>query len=257
MGLRFRKSFKIAPGVKVNLNKRSTSVTFGGKVFHHTISSTGKRTSSASIPGTGIYYTKTSGKKKTAKRGATPRRTVPKAPKNHRPKNTQKWYTRTGWIIFFLIFLSPLGIYLMWRYKKGWNKISKVSISILCSFWFIILLASAANPEPASPSSQMQDETISTESESLMDTETETSAPETVATEALIIETQVPETTPPLTEAPAPETEAQTEYVEKVWINDTGEKYHRRSDCSGMKNSYQVTKDEAISMGKEACKKCY
>ena len=53
MSLRFRKSFKIAPGVKLNLNKKSTSVTFGGKGFHHTISSSGRKTTSVGIPGTG------------------------------------------------------------------------------------------------------------------------------------------------------------------------------------------------------------
>ena len=54
MGLRFRKSIKIAPGVKINLNKKSTSVTFGGKGVHYTASSTGKKTASVGIPGTGI-----------------------------------------------------------------------------------------------------------------------------------------------------------------------------------------------------------
>lgn len=63
MGLRFRKSLKIAPGVKLNLNKKSTSVTFGGKGVHHTISSTGKRTSTVGIPGTGLSYSKTSNSK--------------------------------------------------------------------------------------------------------------------------------------------------------------------------------------------------
>ena len=61
MGLRFRKSFKVAPGVKVNLNKKSTSVTFGGKGFHKTYSSSGKKTTSVGIPGTGAYYTTSSG----------------------------------------------------------------------------------------------------------------------------------------------------------------------------------------------------
>lgn len=50
MGLRFRKSFKIAPGVRLNLNKKSTSVTFGGKGFHHTISSTGKKQQRLEFP---------------------------------------------------------------------------------------------------------------------------------------------------------------------------------------------------------------
>lgn len=61
MGFRFRKSFKIAPGVRLNLNKKSTSLTFGGKGLHYTINSSGKKTASAGIPGTGLYYTESSG----------------------------------------------------------------------------------------------------------------------------------------------------------------------------------------------------
>lgn len=40
MGLRFRRSIKIAPGVRVNLNKKSASVTFGPKGLKHTVSTT-------------------------------------------------------------------------------------------------------------------------------------------------------------------------------------------------------------------------
>ena len=49
MGLRFRKSFKVAPGVKVNLNKKSTSVTFGGKGVHKTFQNNVAGGSSASL----------------------------------------------------------------------------------------------------------------------------------------------------------------------------------------------------------------
>ena len=65
MGLRFRKSVKIAPGIKLNFGRKSHSVTFGGKGFHHTISSTGRKTTTAGIPGTGISYSTSSGGKKT------------------------------------------------------------------------------------------------------------------------------------------------------------------------------------------------
>lgn len=41
MGFRFHKSVKIAPGVKVNFNKKSSSITFGGKGAHYTINSKG------------------------------------------------------------------------------------------------------------------------------------------------------------------------------------------------------------------------
>src|SRR5699024_4713661 len=62
------KSVKIAPGVRVNFNKKSTSVSFGGKGVRHTISSTGRRTSSVGIPGSGLYYTKSSSAKKSRNR---------------------------------------------------------------------------------------------------------------------------------------------------------------------------------------------
>ncbi|WP_108398901.1 DUF4236 domain-containing protein [Devosia submarina] len=56
MGFRFRRSFKIAPGVRLNLNSKSTSVRIGPKGFGYTISSNGKKRVTASIPGTGISY---------------------------------------------------------------------------------------------------------------------------------------------------------------------------------------------------------
>lgn len=73
MGWRFRKSFKIAPGIKLNLNKKSTSVTFGTRGAHYTINSKGKRTKSIGFPGTGISYVETSGEEKS---------TVPSSPSN-------------------------------------------------------------------------------------------------------------------------------------------------------------------------------
>ncbi|MEG0855476.1 MAG: DUF4236 domain-containing protein [Terrisporobacter sp.] len=56
MGLRFRKSIKICKGVSVNFGKKSTSLSFGTNGLRYTVSSTGKRTASAGIPGTGLYY---------------------------------------------------------------------------------------------------------------------------------------------------------------------------------------------------------
>lgn len=76
MGLRFRKSFKVAPGVKINLGKKSSSVTFGGKGMHYTVNSKGKTTKSVDIPGTGIYYTESSGGG-TKKETITPPPSVP------------------------------------------------------------------------------------------------------------------------------------------------------------------------------------
>ena len=61
MGLKFRKSIKVAPGVKLNLNTKSSSVTLGTKGAHCTVNTTGKKTTSVGIPGTGISYVSTTG----------------------------------------------------------------------------------------------------------------------------------------------------------------------------------------------------
>ncbi|EOS40593.1 hypothetical protein C808_00648 [Lachnospiraceae bacterium M18-1] len=63
MGIRYRKSIKIAPGVKINLNKKSASVTFGGKGYHKTFNSNGQTTTSVNLPVKGMSYTDRKGKK--------------------------------------------------------------------------------------------------------------------------------------------------------------------------------------------------
>ncbi|WP_078662396.1 DUF4236 domain-containing protein [Streptomyces bicolor] len=52
MPLTFRKSFRILPGVRLNINRRSWSITTGGgNSPRHTRSSTGRRTTSVDLPG--------------------------------------------------------------------------------------------------------------------------------------------------------------------------------------------------------------
>ena len=136
MGLRFRKSIKIAPGVKINLNKKSTSVTFGGKGVHYTASSTGKKTASVGIPGTGISYTQTTGQsskqKKTNKGGSQPMPTAPQA--NFQDPDHKKWYQKTGWII---------ALFLMWKYTN-WKKPIK---GIITALILIIALSGIVSPD--------------------------------------------------------------------------------------------------------------
>ena len=61
MGLRVRKSIRLAKGVRVNLGKTGASLSFGVRGLRQTINLNGKRTTSIGIPGTGISYVKTSG----------------------------------------------------------------------------------------------------------------------------------------------------------------------------------------------------
>ena len=73
MGTRFRRSFKVAPGVRVNLNKKSASISFGPKGLKHTVSTTGKSHTTVGIPGTGLSYTTSSGGKSGAQRPTSPK----------------------------------------------------------------------------------------------------------------------------------------------------------------------------------------
>lgn len=56
MGFRFRKSFKVAPGVKLNLGKKSAGLSFGGKHGGVSFNSKSGARMRVSIPGTGISY---------------------------------------------------------------------------------------------------------------------------------------------------------------------------------------------------------
>lgn len=56
MGWNFRKSIRLAPGLRINLGKRGASVTVGKRGLTTTFGSSGTRTT-VGLPGTGISYT--------------------------------------------------------------------------------------------------------------------------------------------------------------------------------------------------------
>ncbi len=56
MSLRYRRSVKLGKGLKLNLTKTGVGLTVGGKGAHYSVHSSGRRTTSVGIPGTGLYY---------------------------------------------------------------------------------------------------------------------------------------------------------------------------------------------------------
>lgn len=56
MGFRFRKVISVLPGVKINLSKSGVSTSLGGKGATVNVGSSGKRTFTLGIPGTGLSY---------------------------------------------------------------------------------------------------------------------------------------------------------------------------------------------------------
>ncbi len=57
MGLRIRKSIKIAPGIRLNFGKKGISTSIGGRGIGVTFGPTGT-TTHIGIPGTGVSYVK-------------------------------------------------------------------------------------------------------------------------------------------------------------------------------------------------------
>lgn len=64
MAFRFRKSFKIAKGVRVTFGKTGVGLSIGKRGLRHNIHSSGRRTSTVGIPGSGVSYVKNHSKKK-------------------------------------------------------------------------------------------------------------------------------------------------------------------------------------------------
>lgn len=224
MGLRFRKSIKIAPGVRLNLGKKSFGVSFGVKGMRHTISSTGKRTTSVGIPGSGLSYTHTHGNKKASKNTTT---------KTRQGGNMKKQNAPT--------ICKNCGAELSSNAKVCRHCRAKVKKPVHKKWWFwvlvIALLGSCVgkSEEPAE-----QNDNIGNSADTVFsdDTPIEQNEPEEVP---LIVEQEEPEEI----ETPIDESTAETpEYEEPVheepvyeeqeevtvYITNTGSKYHR-STC--------------------------
>ena len=57
MTLRFRRSVKLFPGVRLHIGKRGLGLSVGSRGFHVGIRNDGRKYISAGLPGTGIYAT--------------------------------------------------------------------------------------------------------------------------------------------------------------------------------------------------------
>lgn len=69
MGLRFRKTISILPGVRLNLAKSSVGVSLGVPGMRASVNSKGRLTTTLGLPGTGISYVKTKSLKKMLNKG--------------------------------------------------------------------------------------------------------------------------------------------------------------------------------------------
>ena len=99
MSLRFRKSMKLMPGVRLNFSTNSMGISVGVPGARYTVNTKGRRTITTGIPGTGIYNVETisSGKSSNARRKSQPLQTVETYSAPIKPK----WYARKSEKEFF------------------------------------------------------------------------------------------------------------------------------------------------------------
>ena len=94
MGFRMRKSFKVAPGVRINVSKSGVGASVGTRGARYSVHSSGRRTTSVGIPGTGVGWTSTTTGQS---RSTSPRRAPdprPQAPMPAPPK--PGWFAPKG-----------------------------------------------------------------------------------------------------------------------------------------------------------------
>ena len=108
MGLRFRKSIKLGNSAKLNINKKSVGLSVGGKGARYTVNSSGRRTKSVGIPGTGLSYVSTSGGRKSSSRSSHGRKA----------SSTSKGGCLLVIIIFCAISVIVVGISRLLGYKR-------------------------------------------------------------------------------------------------------------------------------------------
>lgn len=251
MGFRFRRSVKIAPGVKLNFGKKSTSVSFGGKGARYTVSSTGRKTATVGIPGTGISYSATESSNSAAA-GKSTSGGSGSGGAGRGGGNGSLGGCLMGCIkiLFTILFLPFVLSYRFWKSSKvRLGKAGKAGV--LAIVWIILLVFAGSGSEEATPyaASSVSSTVSSAAVESMPDP---TAAPTAEPTPA-----PTAEPTPEPTATPEPGPTATPE-PEMVWIpTNGGTKYHSRSDCSGMEDPEYVTKDTAIKRGFGPCGRCY
>lgn len=160
MGLRFRKSIKVAPGVKVNLNKKSVGVTLGTKGVHYTINSNGKQTKSVGIPGTGLSYTTSSTISSPSSSVSKSKQSTRKNDGNTKNSSCFVWALKIIGIIILLSLMPSIGwiIGIIWliffrknlSYNPAKQKACTIIVALLSVLSFILMCNSiAAKPSAA------------------------------------------------------------------------------------------------------------
>lgn len=211
MGFRFRKSFKIAPGVRVNVGKKSVGISAGGKGARVSVNSSGRKTTTVGIPGTGLSYQKTEkigGHAATDKHDQTAPEYTPTidlppiAPQPPRPPRTPKGMLTLLKVLAVLLiamsltltlvsvvggfFGTAIGCFILYyrRTRIAWNgdKPPRCRWMVVVAVLFVLLaVGGKASPDPAADATAEQ--TVQAEQAAAEKAEAEKAAAEKAAKE--------------------------------------------------------------------------
>lgn len=279
MGLRFRKSFKIAPGVKLNVNKKSVGMTFGGKGAHYTVNSSGRRTTSIGVPGTGMYY-------QDVKNASAKSSTKATSNQGFSQSSGQGFNQASGecpccgaanqqGFAFCKVCGQPLStptrqsqptysqpVYVPPGYvPRQQAKPKRNYTNIICTIFMIVILVAVAKWIWTTSDNYIKEQKAKQESIAQQDAQRAQQAqqaqqplqPPTTTNSADVQNAQ--SDTP--SDAQSDVAATDQNQADMVWYSAGGSRYHRTSSCSNMDNPQQITKEEAELMGLTPCKKCY
>ncbi|WP_418628608.1 DUF4236 domain-containing protein [Ruminococcus sp.] len=288
MGLRFRKSIKLGKHTRLNLNKKSFGVSFGGKGARFTLNSKGRRTSTFGIPGTGLSYTTASGgkKKSRSKSKAKGRKVCGSSTGAAKPSGCLIVAACIG-IIFIMICLVMAVV--IGKNKNGngssitleWTQ-SDISVNSKAYIPNLYLKVDGKKANEISPPeiqisnndickieykdsnyAQVIYEIIPLKDGFADITATYdgvTSEPVTITVDmGEKVETTTATTTETETKPPETTTETTTtaKQQEIVYITPTGDKYHTKSCRYYSDSCMAMTKEQAIQAGYTACDVCH
>lgn len=263
MGMRFKKSKKIAPGVKLNVSSKSIGVSVGGKGVHHSVSSSGRKTTTVSAPGTGLSYVKTSGG------GSRKRKSSKKA---------QSGTVGCGTILLgFILFFFIIGVF-SGGLSSGRKKAAEATASSSSAASTVSVVSETPTLTPteapietrtmyatsslnvrsaASADAEKLGTFAAGDSITVISSENGWSKIDYNGTEAYVASDYLSDTqptaAPAATQAPASSDQQET----MVWVSDSGKKYHSKSSCSNMSNPHQISLSDAQAQGYTPCKKCH
>ena len=296
MGMKFRKSINLGGGTRLNVSRSGVGISTGVKGFRVSKNTSGRSRVTASLPGTGLSYTKEYGSSGSSGNSQP-------APVHHSSSysgggsapsgggDKPPFFQRPGVIFLCLLLFAPLGIFLMWRYMPQWKTGMKVALSILFGLVFVCALVPKAGDNVADvdqppavrqqvegektpariqkPAADKQEAPQEPQDAAVATTGTETQPDTQTPQEPAQTPQETPQTTvqqdEPQQEQPKQEEPKQEQPVQQeefkdeermVYITPDGKKYHKKG-CRTIKGDCtEININDAIAQGRTACKVC-